>query len=300
MPMTSDVMGTAERMAQRERQLQNQGEYPLFEWHPNIVINDEEDTDNTYEDTPDEPYQYGNTNREILAEDDTEILLGDDDEASLAESVETRSNGITVDGESISSKEDNTNEGDESTITVDNNDEDISENGSDIAEAEDDVQSEEAEAEYNVQTVLRYNFRPNRTRDYSHCFEATQLFSMDDPHKFQKEITGYIMTQMTATAGIKKHGNKAVDTLLVEFCRLEDKKVFKPMVASELTSEEKNNALRAINLIKEKRCGKLKGQTCADGRQQQGMYDKQQTMSPTVSTDALILSLMIDSLEGND
>jgi hypothetical protein len=60
---------------------------------------------------------------------------------------------------------------------------------------------------------------------------------------------------MTATAGTKKHGNKVVEALLAEFCQLDDKKVFKPMVASKLTSEEKDNALRAINLIKEKRCG---------------------------------------------
>jgi hypothetical protein len=78
---------------------------------------------------------------------------------------------------------------------VDNNDEDTSEDDNDTAEAEDDVQSEGAEIEDNTQRTSRYNFRPNRTRDYSHRFEATQLFSMHDPHKLQKEITGYIMTQ---------------------------------------------------------------------------------------------------------
>jgi Reverse transcriptase (RNA-dependent DNA polymerase) len=253
-----------------------------------------------YEDTTDEPYQYGNTYRESPTEDDTEFVLVDDEEVSLTESVETQSNGILEDGESASSEEGTTNEGDESeeestnegnesVITVETNIDDIGDNGSDATETED-----------NVQTASRYNFRPNRTRDYSHRFEATQLFSMHDPHKLQKEITGYIMTQMTATAGIKKHGNKAVEALLAEFCQLDDKKVFKPMVASTLTREQKKSALRAINLIKEKRCGKLKGRTCEDGRPQQGMYDKQQTMSPTVSTDALMLSLMIDSLEGRD
>jgi Reverse transcriptase (RNA-dependent DNA polymerase) len=58
--------------------------------------------------------------------------------------------------------------------------------------------------------------------------------------------------------------------------------------------------LRAISLIKEKRCGQLKGRTCADGSSQQGFYNKQQTASPTVSTDALMISLMIDSFEQRD
>ena len=42
--------------------------------------------------------------------------------------------------------------------------------------------------------------------------------SLDDIYKY---IFGHIMTQMTATAGIKKHGQAAVDALLQEFCQLD-------------------------------------------------------------------------------
>jgi predicted ATP-grasp superfamily ATP-dependent carboligase len=66
------------------------------------------------------------------------------------------------------------------------------------------------------------------------------------------------MTQMTAAAAIKKHGDKAVEALLVEFCQSDNKAVIKPMTGSELTVKQKHEALRAINIIKEKRCGKLK------------------------------------------
>jgi hypothetical protein len=59
-------------------------------------------------------------------------------------------------------------------------------------------------------------------------------------------------------------------------------------------------ALRAINLIKEKRDGRLKGRTVADGRPQRSLYTKYETASPTVSTDALMLSIMIDAHEGRD
>jgi hypothetical protein len=41
--------------------------------------------------------------------------------------------------------------------------------------------------------------------------------SLDNIYKY---IFGHIMTQMTATAGIKKHGQAAVDALLQEFCHL--------------------------------------------------------------------------------
>ena len=86
--------------------------------------------------------------------------------------------------------------------------------------------------------------------------------SLNDINKY---IFGHIMTQMTATAGIKKHGQAAVDALLQEFSQLDSKTVFEPLDAFTLTASQKRESLRAVNLIKEKRSGKLKGRTCADG-----------------------------------
>ena len=71
-------------------------------------------------------------------------------------------------------------------------------------------------------------------------------------------------------------------------------------MASELKATQKREALRAINLIKEKRCGKLKGRTCADGSTQRKHFTKEQTSSLTVSTDALMLSIIINTYEERD
>jgi hypothetical protein len=106
---------------------------------------------------------------------------------------------------------------------------------------------------------------------------------------------------MTATAGIKKHGQKAVDALVSkEFCQLDDKSVFAAVNAGALSAKQKSAALQAINLIKEKRDGSIKGQSCADGRPQRVLYTKEQLASPTVSTDALMISLMVDANERRD
>jgi hypothetical protein len=108
------------------------------------------------------------------------------------------------------------------------------------------------------------------------------------------------MTQITATAGIKKHGQAAVDALLQEFCQLDSKNVFEPLDASTLTASQKREALRTANLIKEKRSGKSKRRTCADGWSQRSKYTKEETTTPMVSTDALMISLMIDPKERRD
>ena len=55
-----------------------------------------------------------------------------------------------------------------------------------------------------------------------------------------------------------------------------------------------------MNLIKEKRCGKIKGRTCADGRPQRQLYERSETSSPTASSDAIILTLIINAMENRD
>ena len=44
----------------------------------------------------------------------------------------------------------------------------------------------------------------------------------------------------------------------------------------------------------------IKGRRCADGRKQQAWLSKEDTSSPTMSTEGLILSCMIDSMEGQE
>jgi hypothetical protein len=90
--------------------------------------------------------------------------------------------------------------------------------------------------------------------------------------KVVKCITGFIMSQMTAKAGIKKHGKVALDALYQEFLQLHDLGFLKGQQVDELTKEQKKGALRAISVVKEKRCGKIKGRTVVDGRPQRALY----------------------------
>ena len=109
------------------------------------------------------------------------------------------------------------------------------------------------------------------------------------------------MTQMSANAGIKKHGRKAEEALMNEFAQLEELNVYEPLDPNTISREQRKGALRAINLIKEKRCGRLKGRTVADGSTQKNLYDKSETASPTVATDALIMvSIVTDAHEQRD
>jgi len=155
---------------------------------------------------------------------------------------------------------------------------------------------------YNHRLAISMN-QLHGTKSYNPHIQLLQLASHNletCPGNMFSYIFGFMMTQMMASQGIRKHGQRAVDALFSEFHQLDDKTVFDPMDASLLSKAQKKAALWAMNLIKEKRSGDLKGRTCANGSQQRTMYTKEETTSPMVSTDALMISLMIDTFERRD
>jgi hypothetical protein len=62
--------------------------------------------------------------------------------------------------------------------------------------------------------------------------------------------------------------NVAIDALFKEFAKLHDLGVFLAQDNTKVTKAEKRGALRAIRIVKEKRCGWIKGRTVASGRPQ--------------------------------
>ena len=70
--------------------------------------------------------------------------------------------------------------------------------------------------------------------------------------------------------------------------------------ADALTREQKRAALRYLMFLKMKRCGRIKGRGCADGRKQRVYKSKEETSSPTISTESLFISCIIDAMEHRD
>ena len=161
----------------------------------------------------------------------------------------------------------------------------------------------------------RYGLRAGRQRSYAHRLShqmddapsnaqsyspASQFLQASHQREVVSALSGVMLYQMSAKAGIRKHGDAARDALRDEFRQMIDKRVYTPLRGSDISPDEKKKVLRAINVIKEKRCGKIKGRHCADGSVQRDWYEKHETSSPTLSTDALLLSLIVDAHEGRD
>ena len=72
-----------------------------------------------------------------------------------------------------------------------------------------------------------------------------------------------------------------------------------PIDTSLLTNEDKRKALDAVNLTKEKRDGKIKGRTCANGAKQRRFVKEEDIISsPTASLENILATLVIDAYEG--
>ncbi len=118
--------------------------------------------------------------------------------------------------------------------------------------------------------------------------------------KLHSTAVGVCFNQMTASRGIKLHGAKAVAAMFKEYKQLDDLEVLGRLTPENLTHEQKRNALRAVNLIKIKRDGKVKGRACADGSTQRQYVPRDEASSPTLSLEALMALLLINAYEERD
>ena len=86
-----------------------------------------------------------------------------------------------------------------------------------------------------------------------------------------------------------------------ELTQMHDMNVFCPIEVESLTYDEKKKTLSLLVILKEKRDSSVKARMCADGRKQKdGTWSKQETTSPTVATELVFITAVIDTHEGRD
>lgn len=99
----------------------------------------------------------------------------------------------------------------------------------------------------------RYDLRPRRRREYSHM------------HANKGSLT---TPQMNIRQGIKMIGEEGMQGVKKELVQLLDRTVISPRQSTDLTPEQRREALACLMFLKRKRCGKVNGRGCADGRKQ--------------------------------
>ena len=106
--------------------------------------------------------------------------------------------------------------------------------------------------------------------------------------------------QMSLKAGLRTFGNDGIKAVEKEMRQLHDREVMIPVNKKSLTPEQRREALAYLMFLKRKRCGKINGRGCTDGRKQRAYITREDSTAPTVSTEAVFLTAVIDALENRD
>ena len=126
------------------------------------------------------------------------------------------------------------------------------------------------------------------------------MFVQEDFYQAEPDVVAIIMTQLSLKAGLKAWGDQAHMAAHSEMKQLHMRNTFKPKHWRELTADQRNTVLESHMFLKEKRDGKIKGRTVAGGNKQRDYISKEDASSPTVATEAVLLSCIIDAEEGRD
>ena len=143
---------------------------------------------------------------------------------------------------------------------------------------------------------------PRPYDEYLFFSQASQVNNCEEipREEWMEWALGVTLVRYSIKAGLKKFGARGEKAVTKELKQLHDMITFFPVKAEELTKEERTNAIASLMFLKEKRNGDIKGRACADGRPQRELFEKQDATSPTVTTESIFLTSMIEALEGRD
>jgi Reverse transcriptase (RNA-dependent DNA polymerase) len=111
------------------------------------------------------------------------------------------------------------------------------------------------------------------------------------------DVVGRVMAQVSLKAALKKWGKEAEESVGKEMKQLHWRNCFKPVHYKSLTPEQRKQVLESHIFVERKRDGVLKARTVAGGNKQRGYILKEDASSPTVSSEAVMLTCTIDAKE---
>jgi hypothetical protein len=122
----------------------------------------------------------------------------------------------------------------------------------------------------------------------------------EDFYQAEPDVVQAIMTQLSLKAGLKERGDQAFTASRSEMKQLHLRNTFNPNHWLELSQVHRQTVLESHMFLKQKRDRKINGRTVADGNKQRYYISKEDARSPTVATEAVLFSCIIDAEEGRD
>jgi hypothetical protein len=128
----------------------------------------------------------------------------------------------------------------------------------------------------------------------------THTFFQTDMQQAAPDVVAMIMTQLSLKAGLKQWGTRARKAVHSEMKQLHFRDTFKPLNRHEMTPEQNKTVLESHLFLKEKRDSSIKGRIVAGGNKQRDYVPQEDSSSPTVATESVLLTCIIDADEERD
>ena len=345
LPIDEDVTDRVEELADLEEAPEMKRGYPIFTWKQRVLEDlglhaEDEDMDilNIHGGEDDiVQNEHGDNNDEEPEGGD--IIINEEEDQGLVEFEEQVDANYVSEEDSFNDETNSEEDEMDDKVVMSNDDDEIEVEQPLIEEVDVDTYGMDEHTEIveeKVEVKLNAAGRPKRqcagagverlemsldnSKEYTYVKEKKYSFAMNSSkHPFIRGDKSFMSVaanvlftqvlehaQMSAKAGIKRFGDRALAAMISEYKQLNTgampgKPVFGCIDPKNITMGERKRALEAVNLIKKKRCGKLKGRTCADGSKQKRYLKHGETISsPTVSLESIVGTLLIDANEGRD
>jgi hypothetical protein len=82
--------------------------------------------------------------------------------------------------------------------------------------------------------------------------------------------------------------------------QLHDRVIFIPILIEELMHVEKRQAMESLIFLIEKKDGRIKARTCANGSTQREYTDQDKAASPTAMAESHLITAVIEAKQGCD
>ena len=149
-------------------------------------------------------------------------------------------------------------------------------------------------------TGSKYSYAVTQLESHGVINPDAHMFVQQDFYQAEPDVVAAIMTQLSLKVGLKEWGDKAFTAAASEMKQLHLRNTFKPKHWRDLTELQRKMVLESHMFLKEKRDGKIKGRTVAGGNKQRDYISKEDASSPTVATESVLLSCIIDAEEERD
>jgi hypothetical protein len=157
------------------------------------------------------------------------------------------------------------------------------------------VQTQADEGYTPSMTGSTYSYAVTQLESQGVLYLDAHMYVQDNFYQAEPDVVAAIMTHLSLKAGLKEWGKKGFNAAHYEIKQLHLRKTFKPKHLRELSKAQRQTVLESHMFLKLKRDAKIKGRTVPGGNKQNNYISKEDASLPTVATESVLLSCIIDA-----